>query len=85
MDAQDTPEGRFLSTMHQRIGLLWNARLSTVRGIAGTGSVEVEFDIDIKGRISNVKLVDPGKANPVLEDVCLSSIIKAKLPELPPS
>ena len=85
VDAKDTPEGRFLSAMHDRIGLLWNTRLASVRGLAGAGSVEVEFDIDINARVSNVRLVDPGKANPVLEDVCLSAVIKAKLPPLPPS
>ncbi len=85
VDAKDTPEGRFFSAMHDRIGLIWNSRLAMNRGIAGTGSVEVEFDIDIHSRISNVRLVDPGKANPILEDICLTSVIKAKLPPLPPS
>jgi outer membrane biosynthesis protein TonB len=85
VDAKDTPEGRFLSAMHDRIGLLWNSRLAMNRGIAGSGSVEVEFDIDINSRISNVRLVDPGKANPILEDICLTSVIKARLPPLPPS
>ena len=85
VDARDTPEGRFIATMHERIGLLWNSRLATVHSLAGTGVVEVEFDIDVNGRIANVRLVDPGKANPILEDVCLTSVIKAKLPPLPAS
>lgn len=83
VDARDTPEGRYNSTVHQRIGLLWNSRLATVRGLAGIGTVEVDFEIDVTGRISNVRLVDPGKANPVFEDVCLTAIIKAKLPPPP--
>lgn len=83
VDALDTPEGRYNNAVYEQVGLLWNSRLATVRGLAGLGTVEVEFDIDPKGRVSNVKLVDPGKANPVLEDVCLTSIIKAKLPSPP--
>lgn len=83
VDARETAEGRYNSQVHQRIGLIWNARLSTVRGLAGLGSVEVDFEIDATGRVSNVKLVDAGKANPILEDVCLTSIIKAKLPPPP--
>jgi len=85
VDAKDTPEGRFYSAMHESIGLIWNTRLASVHGLSGSGVVEVEFDIDINGRVSNVKLVDPGKANPVLEDVCLTSVIKAKIPPLPAS
>lgn len=84
LDARDTPEGRYNNSVHQRIGLLWNARIATVRALAGRGSVEVECEIDTKGRISNVRLVDPGKANPILEDACLSAVIKAKLPPPPP-
>lgn len=85
VDAKDTPEGRYLAACHERIGLIWNGRLAMNSGIAGTGSVEVEFDIDINGRVSNVKLSSPGSANPVFEDICLTSVIKAKLPALPPS
>jgi outer membrane biosynthesis protein TonB len=85
VDAKDTPEGRFYSAMHESIGLIWNTRLASVHGLSGTGVVEVEFDIDLSGRVSNVKLVDPGKANPILEDVCLTSVIKAKIPPLPAS
>ena len=83
LDARDTPEGRYNNAVYEQVGLLWNSRLATVRGLAGLGTVEVEFEIDPRGRISNVLLVDPGKANPVLEDVCLTSIIKAKLPPPP--
>jgi len=83
LDARDTPEGRYNNAVYEQVGLLWNTRLATVRGLAGHGTVEVEFDIDPNGRVSNVRLVDPGKANPVLEDVCLTSIIKAKLPPPP--
>jgi outer membrane biosynthesis protein TonB len=83
VDARETPEGRYNSTVHQRIGLLWNSRLATIRGLAGIGTVEVDFEIDVTGRISNVRLADPGKASPVFEDVCLTAIIKAKLPPPP--
>jgi outer membrane biosynthesis protein TonB len=85
VDAKDSPEGRYNSAVYERVGLLWNSKLAAVRGIAGIGSVEVEFDIDPNGRVSNVRLVDPGKANPVLEDLSLSSIINAKLPAPPES
>lgn len=84
VDAKDTPEGRYASIVHERVGLIWNRKLTAVRGLAGLGTVEVEFEIDVNGRVSNVSLVDAGKANPVLEDVCVSAIVAAKLPPPPP-
>jgi outer membrane biosynthesis protein TonB len=83
VDAEATPEGRYAKVIHERVGLVWNRKMSTIRGLTGVGSVEVEFEIDPEGRISGVQLVDPGKANPILEDVCLSAIMAAKLPPPP--
>ncbi len=83
VDARDTPEGRYQSIVYERVGAIWNNRLAGVRSVAGVGVVEVEYDIDAKGTVSGVKLVDPGKSNAVLEDVCLTSIIKVKLPPPP--
>ena len=83
VDAEATPEGRYAKVIHERVGLVWNRKMSTIRGLTGVGTVEVEFEIDPEGRISGVQLVDPGKANPILEDVCLSAIMAAKLPPPP--
>lgn len=84
VDARDTPEGRYGKAVHDVLNPIWNRKLNAVRGLTGVGVVEVAFEIDIRGTVSNVRLVDPGKANPVFEDVCLTSIIKARLPP-PPS
>ncbi|HEX2747754.1 MAG TPA: hypothetical protein VHM91_07135 [Verrucomicrobiales bacterium] len=82
-DAKGTAEGRYHNIIKERVGAMWSAKLAGVHGLAGNGVVEVEYDIDAKGTVSNVKLVDGGKANAVLEDVCLTAIIKVKLPPPP--
>ena len=74
-DAKGTAEGRYHNLIKERVGALWSAKLAGVHGLAGNGVVEVEYDIDAKGAVSGVKLVDGGKANAVLEDVCLTAII----------
>ena len=55
----------------------------SLSGLANPGLVEVEFEVDPKGRISNVKLANPGEANPVMQDCALSAVIDAKLPSPP--
>ncbi len=83
VDAESTPAGKYGQLIYERIGLLWKTRLSGISGLAGMGVVEVEFDIDAKGAVSNVKLMDPGGAPSVLEDACLSAVTKARLPPPP--
>ncbi len=83
VDALATPEGRYAKAVRDVIGPLWNARLAGVSGLAGTGVVEVLFDIDAGGRVSNVRLANPDTASAVLNDVCLSAITNARLPAPP--
>ena len=84
LDAKATAEGRFGKTIRSAIEKTWRRRMLTLSGLANPGLVEVDFEVDAKGRISNVKLANPGEANPVMQDCALSAIIDAKLPPPPP-
>jgi outer membrane biosynthesis protein TonB len=83
VDALATPEGKYAKAVRDVINPIWNARLAGVSGLAGTGVVEVEFDIDMQGRVSNARLLNPDGASAILNDVCLSAITGAKLPAPP--
>jgi hypothetical protein len=84
VDAKATAEGRFGKTIRSAIEKTWRHRMLTLSGLANPGLVEVDFEVDVKGRISNVKLANPGEANPVMQDCALSAVIDAKLPPPPP-
>lgn len=84
VDAKATAEGRFGKTIRTAIEKTWRRRMLTLSGLANPGLVEVDFEVDVKGRISNVKLANPGEANPVMQDCALSAVIDAKLPPPPP-
>lgn len=84
VDAKATAEGRFGKTIRSAIEKTWRRRILTLSGLANPGLVEVDFEVDVKGRISNVKLANPGEANPVMQDCALSAVIDAKLPPPPP-
>lgn len=83
LDAKATAEGRFGKTIRTAIEKNWRRRMLSFSGLANPGLVEVEFEVDAKGRISNVKLANPGEANPVMQDCALSAVIDAKLPPPP--
>ncbi len=84
LDAVATAEGRFGKAIRTEIEKAWRRRMLTLSGMANPGLVEVEFEVDPKGRISNVRLTNPGEANPVMQDCALSAVIDAKLP-VPPA
>ncbi len=84
VDALATAEGRFGKVIRTAIEKGWRRRMLSLSSLANPGLVEVEFEVDPKGRISNVKLANPGEANPVMQDCALSAVIEAKLPP-PPS
>ena len=83
VDAVATAEGRFGKLIRTAIEKGWRRRMLGLSGLANPGLVEVEFEVDPKGRISNVKLANPGEANPVMQDCALSAVIDAKLPAPP--
>ena len=84
VDAVATEEGRFGKLIRTAIEKGWRRRMLSLASLANPGLVEVEFEVDPKGRISNVKLANPGEANPVMQDCALSAVIEAKLPPPPP-
>ena len=83
VDAVATAEGRFGKLIRTAIEKTWRRRMLGLASLANPGLVEVEFEVDPKGRISNVRLANPGEANPVMQDCALSAVIEAKLPPPP--
>lgn len=86
LDVAGTPEGKFGQAMHGAIEKHWRPRLKKLASFVGAGAVqivEIDFEIDRTGRISNVKLVNPDEANPVMQDCALSAVLDAKIPAPP--
>lgn len=83
VDAVATPEGRYGKTIYDIIGRNWHRKVHSLGGLVSAGLVEVDFEIDLSGRISNVRLANPGEANPVMQDCALSAVLNAKLPPPP--
>lgn len=83
VDAKASAEGRYETAIRASVEKNWRRRLLKLTSFANPGLVEIDFEIDTKGRISNVKLTNPGEANPVMQDCALSAIIDAKLPPPP--
>ncbi|MES2706255.1 MAG: hypothetical protein V4726_06570 [Verrucomicrobiota bacterium] len=84
VDALKTPEGRYDQANYAAFEKNWRPRQAGLKGLIQRGSVEVYYEIDAQGRISGVKLMNPGEANPILQDLAVSSVLNAKLPPPPP-
>lgn len=84
VDALKTPEGRYNQANYAAFEKNWRPRQAGLKDFIKRGSVEVYYEIDAQGRISGVKLMNPGEANPILQDLAISSVLNARLPPPPP-
>ena len=88
VNARATAGDKFERTAFTAVEKLWRPKLKSLSGLVSSASpqfAEIEFEIDRRGRISNVKLLNPNESNPVFQDCALSAIIEARLPPPPPS
>ncbi len=88
VNARATAGDKFERTAYTTVEKLWRPKLKSLSGLVSSASpqfAEIEFEIDRRGHISNVKLLNADEANPVFQDCALSAIIEARLPPPPPS
>ena len=83
VNALGTPLGRYTKIFQDAIGSRWYAALDQHRDMAGIGTVAIRFIIDRSGRVKNVKVLE-NTSNETFANVCLSAVLEANLPPIPP-
>jgi outer membrane biosynthesis protein TonB len=83
VNALGTPLGRYIKIFQDSIGSRWYAALDQHRDMAGIGTVGIYFVIDRSGRVKNVKVIE-NTSNETFANVCLSAVLEANLPPIPP-
>ncbi len=77
-----TPLGRYQKMVYDAIGSKWYAYIAQRGDLITVGTARVSFTIARNGRTTNLKVIE-NSSNEVFANICLQSILEAKLPPLP--
>jgi outer membrane biosynthesis protein TonB len=82
VNAVGTPLGRYQKIYIDAIGSHWYAYMEQKADLVSLGTARIMFAIDRSGRVKNLKVIS-NDANEAFANVCLQSILDAKLPPIP--
>ncbi len=83
VDAADTPMGRYMSKLSTAVSQKFSPACSRARDRITYGTVQVEFDVNLAGKVENLRIATGGSGNAVLQDLVLGVVLEAKLPPIP--
>ncbi|MCB1095377.1 MAG: hypothetical protein KDN22_07325 [Verrucomicrobiae bacterium] len=82
-DAVDTPMGRYMRKVTSAIEKEWNRKRVTKSDFVTYGNIRLKFFVDHAGKVRDLKIENPDKANPVMQDFTLSAVLEAPIPPIP--
>ena len=82
VNAIGTPLGRYQKILFDSIGSRWYAYVEEKADLVKLGTTRVSFAVDRSGRVKNLKVIN-NDSNEAFANVCLQSILDAKLPPIP--
>jgi len=82
VNAIGTPLGRYQKTLFDAVGSHWYAYIEQKADLVSLGTTRVSFWVDRSGRVKNLKVMS-NDSNEAFANVCLQSILDAKLPPIP--
>jgi hypothetical protein len=82
-DAVDTPMGRYMRKVTAAIEKEWNRKRVTKSDFVTYGNIRLKFFVDHAGKVRELRIDNPDKANPVMQDFTLSAVLEAPIPPIP--
>ena len=82
VNAIGTPLGRYQKILFDSIGSRWYAYVEEKADLVKLGTTRVSFAVDRGGQVKNLKVIN-NDSNEAFANVCLQSILDAKLPPIP--
>ena len=82
-DAVDTPMGRYMRKVTSAIEREWNRKRVAKSDFVTFGNIRLKFYVDSDGKVKELQITNPGKANPIMQDFTLSAVLEAPIPPIP--
>ena len=83
VEAADTPMGRYMAKVNTAVSQKFNPACMRARDRITYGTVQVEFDVNLKGGVENLRIANNGVSHAIMQDLVLGVILESKLPPIP--
>lgn len=83
VEAADTPMGRYMAKVSAAVSQKFTPACIRARDRVTYGNVSVEFDVNLKGGVENLRIVNDGTSNAILQDLVLGVVLESKIPPIP--
>ena len=83
VNAVDTPLGRYMRKVTSAIEKEWNRKRVAKSDFVTYGNIRLRFHVNRKGKVEGLKILNPDKANPIMQDFTLSAVLEAPIPPIP--
>lgn len=83
VEAADTPMGRYMAKVNTAVSQKFNPACMRARDRITYGTVQVEFDVNPKGGVENLRIANNGTSHAIMQDLVLGVILESKLPPIP--
>ena len=83
VEANATPLGRYKKELSDAIGSRWYYYVNSQMGLLNIGTVEIRFTVLPNGKVKAPQVLS-NSSNESFASVCISAILQAELPAIPP-
>ena len=83
VEALGTEQGKYLAKVESAISQKFTPACMRDRDRISYGAVQVEFDLNPRGAVENLRVTNPRETSPILQDIVLGVILESKIPPIP--
>ncbi|MBL9131898.1 MAG: hypothetical protein JNG86_11895, partial [Verrucomicrobiaceae bacterium] len=83
VDAEDSPKGRYIRAVTSQVEKKWHLYRVLKRDAVTYGSLKVEFFVNRKGKIEDLRIVNDRESNALLSEFTVRAIRDAEIPVMP--
>jgi outer membrane biosynthesis protein TonB len=83
VDAEGSPKGKYIRAVTSQVEKKWHLYRALRRDMVSPGSLQVEFFVNAKGQIENLRIVNDRESTTLLSEFTLRAIRDAEIPPMP--
>ncbi len=83
VDAEGSPKGKFIRAVTSQVEKKWHLYRALRRDMVSPGSLQVEFYVNAKGKVENLRIVNDRESTTLLSEFTVRAIRDAEIPPMP--